>query len=56
MYSLAETPQHPPPPPPHPHALGLVYDGAIGQQRLTTSLCNPLDKINSYYMYVYDNH
>ena len=32
-----ETPQLPPPP-----ALGLVYEGAIGQQRQTTSLCNPL--------------
>ncbi len=33
LYSLAETPQPPPP---------LVYESAIGQQRQTTSLCNPL--------------
>ncbi len=28
-----------PPPPPH---LDSYYEGAIGQQRQTTSLCNPL--------------
>jgi hypothetical protein len=28
LYSLAETPQLPP-----PHAFGLIYEGAIGQQR-----------------------
>jgi hypothetical protein len=37
LYSLAETPQLPPPP-----AFGLIYEGAIGQPRYTTSLCNPL--------------
>jgi hypothetical protein len=36
-YSLTETPQLPPPP-----AFGLIYEGAIGQPRKTTSLCNPL--------------
>ncbi len=25
---------------------GLIYEGAIGQPRWTTSLCNPLDKTN----------
>jgi hypothetical protein len=39
LYSFAETSQ---PPPPHAPAFGLVYEGAIGQQRQTTSLCNPL--------------
>ncbi len=29
LYSLAEARN----PPPHPPALGLVYEGAIGQQR-----------------------
>jgi hypothetical protein len=28
--------------PPLPPAFGLVNEGAIGQQRQTTSLCNPL--------------
>jgi hypothetical protein len=37
-YSLAETPQPPPPSP----SLGLINEGAIGQPRLTTSLCDPL--------------
>jgi hypothetical protein len=37
LYSLAETPQLPPPP-----EFGLIYEGAIGQPRETTSLCNPL--------------
>ncbi len=37
LNSLAETPQLPPPP-----AFGLTYEGAIGQPRLTASLCNPL--------------
>jgi hypothetical protein len=31
--------------PPYPPVLGLVYEGAIGQQRKTTSLCNSLGKI-----------
>ncbi len=39
LYSLAETPQ-PPPPPPSP-AVGLIYKGAFGQPRRTTSLCDP---------------
>jgi hypothetical protein len=26
---------------PHPPALGLVYEGAIGQPKLTTSPCDP---------------
>ncbi len=34
LYSWAETLDPPP-------ALGLVYESAIGQQRKTTSLCNP---------------
>jgi hypothetical protein len=38
LYLLAETPQLPPPP-----AFGLIYEGAIGQPRETTSLCNPLE-------------
>ncbi len=29
-------------PPPLPHAFGLIYEGAIGQPRWTTSFCNPL--------------
>ncbi len=37
LYSLAETRQLPPP----PH-LDSYYEGAIGQQRYTTFLCNPL--------------
>jgi hypothetical protein len=37
MFSLAETPQPTPPP-----ALGLIYEGAIGQPRQTTSLCDAL--------------
>jgi hypothetical protein len=44
LYSLAETPQAPHPPSP---ALGLVYEGAIGQQRWTLSLCNPLQRIHN---------
>jgi hypothetical protein len=36
LYSLAETPQHPPP------AFGLICEGAIGQPRQTTPLCDPL--------------
>jgi hypothetical protein len=35
VHSCTHWPRNPPPPP-------LVYDGANGQQRLTTSLCNPL--------------
>ncbi len=38
LYLLAETPELPPLP---PH-LDSYYEGAIGHQRLTTSLCNPL--------------
>jgi hypothetical protein len=38
LYSLAET-QHPTPTPP---AFGLIYEGAIGQPRWTTSLSDPL--------------
>ncbi len=34
LYSLAETPQLPSPPP----AFKLIYEGAIGQKRLTTYL------------------
>jgi hypothetical protein len=37
-YSLAETSY------PHPPAFGLIYEGAIGQPRLTTSLCDHLVK------------
>jgi hypothetical protein len=29
---------------PHPPALGLVYEGAIGQRKQTTSVCDPLTK------------
>ncbi len=36
LYSLAETPAVPPP------AFGLIYEGAIGKRRQTTSLCDPL--------------
>ncbi len=36
FYSLTETPQ------PHPPAIGLIYQGAIGQPRWMTSLCDPL--------------
>jgi hypothetical protein len=39
VYSLAETPKPPPPPPP---AFGLIYEGAIGQPKKTTFLCDPL--------------
>jgi len=39
LYSLAETPN-----PLHPPAFGLIYEGAIGQPRKTTSLCDPLLK------------
>jgi hypothetical protein len=35
-YSLAETTHTP------PSAFRLIYEGAIGQPRKTTSLCNPL--------------
>jgi hypothetical protein len=37
LYSLAATP-----PPPPILRIGLVYKGAIAQQRQTTCLCNPL--------------
>jgi hypothetical protein len=37
LYSLAETPHHPPFP-----AIGLIYEGSIGQPKKTTSLCDPL--------------
>jgi hypothetical protein len=40
LYSLAETPQLPPPP--TPSAVGLIYEGAIGQPRETTTVCKPL--------------
>ncbi len=30
--------------PPPTHAFGLLYEGAIGRPRQTTSLCNPLIK------------
>jgi hypothetical protein len=36
LFSLAETPYPPPP------AFELIYEGAIGQPRWTTSLCDPL--------------
>jgi hypothetical protein len=29
-------------PPPHTHTFRLIYDGAVGQPRKTTSLCDPL--------------
>jgi hypothetical protein len=38
LYSLAETPHGRTPPP----AFGLIYEGAIGQPKQTTSLCKPL--------------
>ncbi len=31
---------------PPPAAFGLLYEGAIGQPRWTTSLCNPLETLN----------
>ncbi len=37
LYSLAETSHLPPSLP----AFGLIYEGAIGQRRWTTPLCNP---------------
>jgi hypothetical protein len=37
LYSLNVTPQLPPPP-----AFGLIYVGAIGRPRKTTSFCDPL--------------
>jgi hypothetical protein len=40
LYSLAETLPHPP-------AFGLIYEGAIGQPRQTTSLCDPLVHVTS---------
>ncbi len=42
-------PRHPLPPP-HSHAFGLIYEGAIGQPRQTTSLCDPLSqrKVQAY--------
>jgi hypothetical protein len=39
-YSLADTRNFPPPP-----AFGFIYEGANGQPRYTTSLCNPLGNI-----------
>jgi hypothetical protein len=54
---LAETPQ----PPPHP-AFGLVNEGACGQQKQTTSFCNPLilyfriaNESDSYVLYIHSN-
>ncbi len=45
------------PPPPYP-AFGLIYEGAIGQPRQATSLCDPLlsthgsdQKCKNYYVY-----
>ncbi len=38
-------PRNPPSPP--PPALGIVYEVAIGQQRKTLSLCNPLQRIHN---------
>jgi hypothetical protein len=35
-------PHNPPPPP-----FGLIYEGAIGQPRKTTSLCDPLTGVNA---------
>ncbi len=43
LYSWAETPQFPPPP-----AFRLIYEGAIGQPRKTTSLCDPLHQALGY--------
>jgi hypothetical protein len=42
LFDLMETLDPATPPPPNPPAFGLVYDGAIGQQRQTTSLCDSL--------------
>jgi hypothetical protein len=50
MCSLGETIATPPLPP----AFGLIYEGAIGQSRQTTSLCDPLllsdgsDRVQTY--------
>ncbi len=41
LYSLAEAPQTPPPP------FGLILEGAIGQPKLTTSLCDTSADSNS---------
>ncbi len=37
---------------PYPPALGLVYEGTIGQQRYTTSLCNPRKLCNEKQSFV----
>jgi hypothetical protein len=44
LYSLAETRKPHSPPTPHPPAFGLIYDGAMGQPRKTTSLCAALNR------------
>jgi hypothetical protein len=46
-YSLVEIPKSPRPPP----AFGLIFEGAIGQPRLTTSLCDPLVSRYSTYKF-----
>jgi hypothetical protein len=48
LHSLAKTPQPPPHPPP---ASGLIDEGAIGQPRWTTSLCDPLVVIVALFQY-----
>jgi hypothetical protein len=40
MYSCILWLRHPATPP--PPTFGLIYEGAFGQHRQTTSLCNPL--------------
>ncbi len=51
LYSLAETPQLLPSP-----AFGLIYEGAIGQQRQTTSLCDPLSYAIHYFVLPGSSH
>ncbi len=50
LYSLADTPQTPPLPR-HPPAFGLKNEGAIGQPRQTTSLCDPLLLTLRYFLF-----
>jgi hypothetical protein len=52
LYSLAETTQRNPRPPPPP-PFGLIYEGAIGQPRQTTSLCDPLREAVSRRLEIY---